>query len=363
MSVIKLAIVCTLNFAANESSTGSVEFLVGSLVKHLTEYKDIEVTLFASGDSSEAAELVPVIDKGFGRYCHTDFNEATLKQIKLVKDRASEFDIIHSHLPVGETSKMIGGHRTPIIKTLHGAIIKQCNETETQKRINEAAKIPFLTPVSNSLRIDNQSLNYTETVYNGIHMKDFNFSPSPKGDDKGEYWAFMGRLSNVKGVHYAIQAALYHGKRLKIAGMKSNDSEEKYFAEYIKPYLGEQIEYIGVIKSGKSEFLGNARLLLAPSCCEEAFGLVLVEALACGTPVICSNRGAFPEIVGQGRNGYLVSGKDFTVNVQELIRYATEAEKLDRSVCRLSVLNQFTTERMTENYVRVYKNICRYRKT
>ena len=354
---VKIAMVSPLNFATNRSSIGSVEFLTGALVKSLVNYSDIEVTLFASGDSDKVAELVPVIDNGFGQYCHKDFNKATQEQIQLVKARASEFDIIHSHLPIGDTSKMIGSHRTPIIKTLHGAIIKQCNEIETQKRIEEASKISFLTPVSDSLRINNKMLTYTATVYNGIPMENFSFNPVPKGDDKGEYWAFMGRLNPVKGVNYAIQTALYHGKRLKIAGMKSSKSEEMYFAEYIKPYLGKQIEYVGVVGSEKSEFLGNARLLLAPSCCEEAFGLVIIEALACGTPVLCSKRGAFPEIVQNGQNGYLVLGEDFTINIKELIKYALMAEKLDRNICRMSVLNRFTVEKMTENYVKIYRGI------
>ncbi|MGL5439236.1 MAG: glycosyltransferase [Filifactoraceae bacterium] len=359
MITIKIAMVSPLNFATNKRSTGSVEFLTSALVRALVNYEDIEVTLFASGDSDKVTELVPVIDKGFGRYCHEDINKATLEQIQFVKSRASEFDIIHSHLPIEDTAKILGSHRTPIIKTLHGAIIKQCNEIETKKRIEEASKISFLTPVSNSLRINNKSLTYTETVYNGIPMENFNFNSVAKGDEKGEYWAFMGRLNPVKGVHYAIQTALFHGKRLKIAGMKSNKSEEKYFAEYIEPYLGEQIEYVGVVGSEKSEFLCNARLVLAPSCCEEAFGLVVIEALACGTPVICSKRGAFPEIIQSGQNGYLVPGKNLTIDLKELIKYAPIAEKLDRSICRMSVINRFTVQKMTEDYVKVYREILK----
>lgn len=357
MIVIKVAIVSPLNFATKSSSIGSVESLTGNLVKQLATYPDIEVTLFASGDSEQVTNLVPIIKKGFGGYCHKQFEKAMEKQVNLVKARASEFDIIHSHLSVGDTAKMMAGHRTPVVKTLHGAIIKQGNERETQARMAAAAKLSFLIPVSNYLHYKSDLFRYTDTVYNGIPMENFKFIPEPQGDQKGEYWAFMGRLNPVKGVHYAIQVALHYGKRLKIAGMKSSKSEEKYFEEWIQPYLGKQIEYMGVVREQKADFLGNARLLLAPSCCEEAFGLVNIEALACGTPVLASKRGALPEIIAQGKTGYLATGKEFTVNLQELIAYAPLAEKLDRKMCRNSVLKKFTVEKMVANYVKVYHQI------
>jgi glycosyltransferase involved in cell wall biosynthesis len=355
--IIKIGIVSPLNFATTSKSTGSVESLNSSLVKSLVKHRDIEITLFASGDSDKEANLIPIIDKGFKRYCHKDIDNATKKQVEIVKSMAHEFDIIHSHLPVGDTEKIMGGHNTPVIKTVHGAIIKQCNKDATIKRISSASKISFLTPVSEYLNKEVPSLRYTDTVYNGIDMKKFKFNSEPKGDEKGDYWAFMGRINKEKGVHYAIKTALYHGKRLKIAGMVSSDSGARYFDEYIKPHLGKQIEYVGVVKEDKVNFLGNAKLTIVPSCCQEAFGLVNVESLACGTPVLASKRGAFPEIISSGHNGYLARGQDFTIALEELFEFAPLAEKIDRKTCRDSILEKFTFEKMAENYIKVYKKV------
>ena len=170
----------------------------------------------------------------------------------------------------------------------------------------------------------------------------------------------MGRICPEKGVYYAIRTALRHNKRLIIAGQKMSDSiGQRYFDEMIEPYLGEQIEYIGTLGSERAQYLGNASLVLLPSCCDEGFGLVTLEALLCGTPVLGTRRGAFPEIVLHGRTGYLAQGEGDSVNEEELFFYALKAEALERRTCRKSVEKKFTIEKMAQGYFDVYNSIVK----
>lgn len=354
---MKVAIVSPLNYATEKNAIGSVESLVASLVTNLKLYNDVHVTLIATGDSARCDKNISIIEKGFGRYNADDFKIATDKQIDTVKSIASQVDLIHSNIPIEGTARLLGNHSTPIIKTLHGALIRPYSEEQTKYRLECAEKITCVVPTSNYLRGESSHLCYTDTVYNGIDFNKFNFTTQPKGDNKGKYWAFLGRISPSKGVHYAIQTALYHGVRLKIAGSISSQVEQKYFDDYIKPYLGDKIEYVGVLKEDKVDFMGNASLVISPSCVEEAFGLVNVEALACGTPVLTSNRGAFPEIITNGVNGYLANSKGTSVCIEQMYELALKAEKLDRVQCRESVVNRFSTQKMTQNYVSVYKKV------
>lgn len=354
--MIKLAIVSPLNYATTMQAVGSVESLVAHLIHHLNK-EQYHVTLFASGDSTNECDVIPIISHGLGKYAHDDITTSTQIQVEQVKSMASQFDLIHSHLPVEDTFKMLGGHHTPILKTVHGAIVKPHDSLATQRRLEVASHIPYLTPISKAMGKESPLLNYTDVVYNGVPMDKCTFIAEPKGDDKGEYWAFMGRITPIKGIHYAVQAAIKCHKRLKIAGAIATETDKKYFDTAIKPYLGDLIEYVGVLKENKYDFLGNATLVFTPTCYAEAFGLVTVEALACGTPVITTNRGAFPEIIKHGKNGYLVDSHKDTLNESQLLGYIDKAYHLDRSACRQSVVSGFTCEKMTKGYETVYRKI------
>ena len=297
--MLKVAIVSPLRFVTAKKTAGSIELLTSKLVDALISRNDIEVTLFASGDSNTSAELVPTIDKALNSFYGPGIDAATEIAAKKVLERAQEFDVIHSQLYARHTLKLLEGeHKVPVLKTLHSTIIKTYDPERTQDQIMKHAPIPYLTPISDWVRAPHPLLNYTATVYNGVNINEFPFLPTSKGDKNGQYWFFMGRIAPSKGAHYAIRTALKHNKRLKIAGPKVNNSSgQRYFHEMIKPYLGEQIQYLGLLGPEKAHYLGNASLVLLPSCCDEAFGLVTVEALLCGTPVLGTRRGAFPEIV------------------------------------------------------------------
>ena len=336
--MLKVAIVSPMSFTTDSRSIASVERLTSQLVDGLISQGDIEVTLFASGDSQTSAKLVPTIEKAFNRYGNPGFAAATENTVKEVLKRAKAFDVIHSHFHAKPTAKMVGQHGVPVLNTLHEHIMSS-NPKKNPTRLIDYASIPYITPISDSMRIPHPSINYTATVYNGLNIEEFPFVSIPKGDEKGEYWFFMGRIHPEKGVYYAIRTALRHNRRLIIAGLKSN-SKRRYFNEMIRPYLGEQIQYIGTLKpegSERAQYMGNASLVLLPSCCDEAFGLVTVEALLCGTPILGTRRGAFPEIVAHGQTGYLAESNGSSVNEEELFSYALEAEALDRRTCRKSV--------------------------
>ena len=356
--MLKVAMVSPLHFVTDSRSIGSVELLTSKLVDALITRDDVKVTLFASGDSHTCAELVPTIKKAFGSYHDPRIANANDITTKEVLKRAQNFDLIHSHTSFRATVNMVKDHGVPVVRTLHGQTIVSNDPAKTQTRLMAAASIPYLTPVSDSIRTPHPLLNYTRTVYNGVDIETFPFVSTPQGDKKGEYWFFMGRIHPEKGVYYAIRTALRHNKRLIIAGQKMNSNlGQRYFNEMVEPYLGEQIEYIGTLGPERARYLGNASLVLLPSCCDEGFGLVTVEALLCGTPVLGTRRGAFPEIVLHGRTGYLAQGERDSADEEELFSYALKAEALDRHACRKSVEKKFTIEKMAQGYVDVYNSI------
>ena len=205
--------------------------------------------------------------------------------------------------------------------------------------------------ISNSQRDKVSALNYISTVYNGINPKEFEYNAKP-----GDYFACIGRIIYPKGVHRAIEAAKRAKVKLRIAGKYYSEFGDKYFAEYVKPHIdNKQIIYEGFIKNSKarSDFLKNAKALLFPINWPEPFGLVMTEALACGTPVIAFNKGAVPEIVKDGINGYIVEGKD------EMASAIKKIDLIDRRVCRDSFMNSFTSKSMVNGYEKTYDDLIK----
>jgi glycosyltransferase involved in cell wall biosynthesis len=357
----RIAIFSPMNFTADQNSTGSIEQLTGLLANGLARRGE-NVTLFSTGDTSTEAKLVPVIEKAFGKYCDPRHTKAIEKSIQILCDRANQFDIILSELPVSTTARLIERLPKPqpiVAKIIHGSLVKKNQPSLSKERIEQAAKIPFLIPCSQAM-IEDESLRYTDVVYHGVPRENLPFIPEPRPKE-GSYWAYLGRIDPAKGVHLAVQAAKALNRRLLIAGPISNESEQKYFDTSIKPYLDHNIQYLGVLSAKeKGMFLGQAQLVVAPSNCQEAFGLVTVEALACGTPVLGSNLGAFPEIIQDGKTGGLAHSIDGELQLDHLIQKAPEIEKLDRNHCFESVQNRFTVDAMIEGVQNVIQKMVRH---
>lgn len=195
-----------------------------------------------------------------------------------------------------------------------------------------------------------KDMNFISTVYNGVELEDYKFNSEPK-----DQFCFIGRIIQNKGCHIAIQAAINTNSNLKIAGKHYADSTETgetYWEKHIQPYLNNKIEYLGYLEPPKetSKLLRESKALLFPIEWEEPFGMVMIEALACGTPVIAFNKSSVPEIIEDGKNGFIVN------NQKEMENAIQKIDRIDRKYCRQSAL-KFSAENMASGYFNVYKSL------
>lgn len=315
---------------------GPWEYVVSNLTEELVK-RGLDVTLFATGDSITSAKLVSVAHKGYEEDKSIIPKVYECLHISEVFERANEFDLIHNHfdfLPLC-FSKMT---ETPILTTIHGfsspgilPVYKKYNKNVYYVAISEADKNP--------------ELDYIATIYHGIRVEDFKFYPQ-----HGDYLLFFGRIHNDKGTFEAIQIAKKVGMKLIIAGIIQ---DKNYFETLCAPHIdGEKIIYIGSVgPDKKSEVLGNAYALIHHINFDEPFGLSVIEAMACGTPVIAISRGSMAELIKDGKTGFLVK------ETEEFIRRIEDVKHIDRRDCRKWVEERFTLERMVDEYVEVYKKI------
>jgi glycosyltransferase involved in cell wall biosynthesis len=325
---------------------GGIELVVGLLTDELVR-RGHEVTLFATGDSISLAKLVSVHPRAL-RLDSTvkEYNIYEMLQLSAVYERADEFDIIHSHMGCASLpyAKLV---TTPTVHTLHGVF------TPDNEKMFQSAKVQPYVSISDAQRENKLGLNYVSTVYNGIDVSRYKFYPQP---DEPPYLAFLGRMSPEKGPHLAIEIAKKIGWRLKMAG-KIDIVDEEYFAKEVKPFIdGKQIEYLGEANhQQKNAMIGGAVATLFPITWREPFGLVMVESMASGTPVIAMRLGATPEVIAQGKTGFLCS------NVEECISAIAKVPDLDRYACRKYVQARFSMEAMTDGYEEVYRQILQQR--
>lgn len=320
---------------------GGSERVVSYLTEELVR-QGHDVTLFASGDSETRAELVPVVPEALrlGRQYHSP-EIPTLLMIEEVCKRAGDFDVIHFHIdtlhfPV--TRRM----SRPTITTLHGRL----DLPGLAALFSEYSEIPVAS-ISNSQRRPLPRANWQATVYNGVPEANFTFRSRP-----GQYLAFLGRISPEKRADRAIEIARRAGIPLRIAA-KVDKVDEDYFNERIKPMLKDPlIEFIGEInEQEKDAFLGEALALLLPIDWPEPFGLVMIEAMACGTPVIAYGHGAVPEVVDHGETGFIVHDMDSAVAA------VGKLDAIRRAACREVFERRFSASRMARDYVNVYHNV------
>jgi glycosyltransferase involved in cell wall biosynthesis len=321
---------------------GGIELVVGLLTDELVR-RGHEVTLFASGDSISLAKLVSVHPRALR--LDPDVKEYSIYEtleLASVYDQAENFDIIHSHMGYGALS-YANLVKTPTIHTLHGVF------TPDNEKIFKYAKDRPYVSISNSQREPRLGLNYVATVYNGIDISSYQFHAQP---DEPPYLAFLGRISPEKGAHLSIEIAKQAGWTLKMAG-KIDFVDVEYFEREIKPHIdGEQIQYLGEANHAqKNTLMGGAVATLFPITWREPFGLVMIESMAAGTPVIAMNLGSTLEVIAHGKTGFLCK------NTQECISAISKVAELDRSVCRQYARNRFSVEQMTNGYEAVYQQI------
>ena len=321
---------------------GGIELVVGLLTDELVR-RGHEVTLFASGDSLTLAKLVSVHPRAL-RLDPTirDSSIYEFLQLASVYEKAADFDIIHSHMGVA-TLTSANLVTTPTVHTLHGIFTP-----DNEKIFQHCRKQPYIA-ISNSQREPRLELNYVDTVYNGIDVSSYEFYPQPI---EPSYLAFLGRMSPEKGPHLAIEIAQKTGRKLKLAG-KVDLIDLEYFDQKIKPYIdGKQIEYLGEANHlQKNALMGGAYATLFPITWREPFGLVMVESMASGTPVIAMRMGSAEEVIGNGKTGFLCD------NIEECINSIDKIDSLNRYACRQYVEENFSVRQMTDGYEAVYQKV------
>ena len=337
---LRIAQVAPLAESVPPKLYGGTERVVWVLTEELVR-QGHDVTLFASGDSRTRAKLVAPCREAQRLMGAVDPLAAHMHMIELVAQRADEFDLIHFHVAPAHFS-IARRLETPSLTTLHGRL----DLPEIVPLYEEFSDLPLVS-ISDAQRAPLPRQRWVGTVHHGLPEHELRYRPG-----KGSYLAFLGRISPEKRVDRAIAIARACGWPLKIAA-KVDPHDAVYFRNDIAPLLDDPlVEFIGEIAEGdKCDFLGNARALLFPIDWPEPFGLVMIESLACGTPVVAFRGGSVTEVIEDGVTGFVVDDLD------EAIEATRRTPALSRRLCRESFLRRFTAERMTSRYVRLYREL------
>jgi glycosyltransferase involved in cell wall biosynthesis len=337
---MKVAVLSPVWFPVPPSGYGGIEWIVALLADGLVDAGH-EVTLFASGDSRTKARLEHVYEVApsaeIGR------SQTEIRHALHCFERADEFDIINDHS--GPPAAVIGGAvRTPVVHTVHGPV--EGEPGELYEQIARVSPSTALISISMNQRKPRPQLPWIANVPNAL-----DFSVYPYAPHRGDYLLFLGRFNADKGAHRAVAIAMETGLPLLLAGKKQDLAEHEYFAEFIEPHLKPgQIEYRGEVTHGeKVELLQGARATLFPIEWEEPFGLVMIESMACGTPVIATRWGAVPEVIEHGRSGVIVD------DWRGMPAALEQADRLDSLELRRAAEERFSPERMVTDYLRAFE--------
>ena len=320
---------------------GGTERVVSWLTEELVALGH-DVTLFASGDSVTTGTLIPVIPQAMRlRRPRPDPMAAYAAQLDAIAEAASDFDVVHCHVDWVHLP-FLGRLGVLHLTTLHNRL----DTPDLPALLRRFPRAPLVS-ISDHHRTPLPSANWLGTVYHGLPSGSLKPSYEP-----GTYLAFLGRLTREKGPEVAIRLARATGMRLRMAA-KIPRAESRYYKERLQPIVdGEQVKLVGELNDdGKYEMLRGAAALLFPIDWPEPFGLVMIEAMACGTPVIAFRRGSVPEVIEEGVSGFVVD------NEEEAIAAIGRIGELDRRRVRAAFERRFTARRMAEDYVGHYRGI------
>lgn len=340
---LQIALVAPLYESIPPQLYGGSERVVYNLAEELTR-RGHAVTLYASGDSHISGKLVGVSERAL-RLAHcVDSIAYHVVQNEWVLRDAEQFDVIHFHNGYLHFS-LARRCPTPALTTLHGRL----DQADFAPVAQEFADLPVVS-ISRSQRAPHPGLTWIGNVYNGIAPATLTFSDAP--DSSEDYLVFLGRISPEKGPDRAIEIARRAKRRLKIAA-KVDAADQAYFEREIKTLLSDPlVEFIGEVdEAGKNRLLRGARALLFPINWPEPFGLVMIEALACGTPVIAFPGGAVGEVMRDGVTGFVVP------DVENAVAALQRVNEIKRRDCREHFERQFTSQRMADGYLRLYDRL------
>ncbi|MCL5432390.1 MAG: glycosyltransferase family 4 protein [Patescibacteria group bacterium] len=353
---LRIAQITNLQESVPPIHENGLEQIVYLLTQELVK-RGHEVTLFATADSKTSAKLVPIWPTAVSRdpaaaiFSPDTFSQWAVSEAFL---RQADFDIIHDH--TWSSSRHFAGLiNIPVVATVHSPITRK----ETLEKL-PADHRPYFERIlarnehnSHAVMVSRfQASRYpypTTVIPNGIDVENFHFNPSG-----GDYLLFLGYITPNKGALQAIEAVLPTKEKLIIAGPIRPDDPvaQKYFAEKIKPLLSDRIKYVGPAnKPAKIKLLAGAKATLMPIQWDEPFGLVTIESLAAGTPVIALNRAAMPEIISSGQDGFLAN------SVEEITDFISQIENIDRAKCRQKAEQQFSAAAMVEKYEQLYRHL------
>jgi glycosyltransferase involved in cell wall biosynthesis len=340
---MKIAQVSPLYESVPPRTYGGTERVVSYLTEELVA-QGHEVTLFASGDSVTEAQLIAARKRAL-RLDNDVFDPLIHHYVMLeeVFERAERFDIIHFHTDYLHFP-LARRHSAPHVTTLHGRL-DLADLIPLYKKFSE---MPVVS-ISNAQRKPLPRVNWQGTVYHGLPVDLYDCGEKP-----GEYLAFIGRISPEKRLDRAIEIADLFGMRLRIAA-KTDAADRKYMEQVIRPILSNSsAEFIGEIEDkDKKEFLANAYALLFPIDWPEPFGLVIIEAMACGTPIIAYRCGSVPELIQEGITGYIVD------DIDGALEALGKVPTFDRRRCRRAFEERFSATRMAQDYLSIYRRVIK----
>ncbi len=339
---MKVALLSPVWFPVPPTGYGGIEWVVSLLADGLADAGH-DVTLFASGDSHTKAKLVSAFDTAPSDQIGLALPE--LRHALCCYELAGEFQIVNDHS--GLPAAALGGAvATPVVHTVHGPLDGDAGPIYEQ--VARVAPRVGLISLSMNQRRPKPGLPWVANCPNALDLDAYPVQPH-----RGDYLLFVGRLSFDKGAHRAIEVARQADVPLKIAGKMREPLEKEYFETHVRPNLGWGIEYLGEVShADKVDLLQNARATLFPISWEEPFGLVMIESMACGTPVIATRFGAVPEVIEPGCRGGLIVDDHL-----EMVDAIAEADRLDPIECRRYVEERFSAQRMVADYVAAYEGV------
>jgi len=339
---LRLALLAPISFPTPPPGYGPWEQVASNIAEGMRR-RGAEVTLFATGNSRTAGRLSWVIPVGLEQDRQLNPEVFTALHIGALFERASKFDLIHNNFDWKPMTYALASQAPPMLTTIHGFSTPQILAA-----YYACAKRSFFCSISNADR--DPGLSYVATTYNGINPDEFTFNDKP-----GDYLVFLGRFHPEKGTHLAIEIAKRSGVRLKIAAIPQDD---RYFKSQVEPHIdGDRIQFLGAVeREARNDLLSNALALVHMTTRPERFGLTMIEAMSCGTPVLGANMGSVPEIVSDSQTGFLCDDVESAIDRVPLLA------GLDRRACRQRVERDFTIERMVDRYVDAYAEVLSHKR-
>lgn len=339
---MKIAQIAPLVESVPPAKYGGTERVISALTEELLE-RGHDVTLFASGDSVTSARLDGTCKRSLRSAGITDIRECmgqTLTHIGYAYSMADQFDVIHDHCGVLSfpTAQICN---TPVISTMHGCFF------DDNIQIFQTLQKPHVVTISHDQAASAKRIHRVATVHNGLPMEHYPFE-----EDRGDYLLYVGRISPLKGTAEAITIAKATQRKLIIAA-KLDQRDVAYFEAEVKPHLSDQIQWIGeVSEKERNRLMSKAYCFIHPAPWREPFGLTLIEAMACGAPVVAFDTGAIREVVAHKKTGFVVQ------TIQEFIRAVEKVHLIDKKLCREWSLSHFSAKKMADGYERVYKKVA-----